>query len=72
MKKTFNIDPKLLKEAREACGAKTDTETIREGLEMLVRRAANLRLIALLGTMPDIKDVPRRREEPVTRKRRAA
>jgi len=29
MKKTFNVDDKLLAEAEAGCGAATDTETIR-------------------------------------------
>jgi hypothetical protein len=33
MKKTFNLDDKLFREAKVACGAATDTETIRLGLE---------------------------------------
>ncbi len=64
MKKTLNIDEKLLREAKAACGAKTDTDTVRSGLEALVRRAAYQRLRALLGTEPDAQDVPRRRERP--------
>jgi hypothetical protein len=40
MKKTLNIDDKLLREAKKACGAATDTETVRQGLEALVRRDA--------------------------------
>jgi len=71
MKKTFNVDAKLLKDAKEACGVKTDTEAIRLALEGLVRSAAYKRLAALMGSEPDAKDVPRRREEPV-RKRKAA
>ena len=69
MKKTVNVDPKLLKEARQACGAKTDTDTIREGLEALVRHAAYQRLRALIGSEPNAQDVPRRREKPVTRRK---
>lgn len=64
MKKTLNIDAKLLKEARAACGAGTDTDAVRMGLETLVRRAAIERLLALAGSEPDAKDVPRRREKP--------
>jgi Arc/MetJ family transcription regulator len=64
MKKTLNIDEKLLAEAKEASGASTDTEAIRLGLEELVRRAAYERLRALRGSEPDAKNVPRRREEP--------
>ena len=71
MKKTFNIDEKLLKEAKAACGAATDTEAIRQGLQALVRHAAYQRLKELLGSEPDAQLVPRRREKPA-RKRRAA
>ena len=62
VKKTFNIDDKLFKEAKAACGATTDTETVRLGLEALVRHAAYQRLRALCGSEPHAKDVPRRRE----------
>jgi hypothetical protein len=71
MKKTFRVDEKLLKEARAACGAGTDTETIRLGLEALVRHAAYQRARAYLGTEPDAQDVPRRREKPATKRRGA-
>ncbi|MEO8098250.1 MAG: type II toxin-antitoxin system VapB family antitoxin [Acidobacteriota bacterium] len=70
MKKTVNLDETLLKEARAACGASTDTETIRLGLEALVRHAAYQRLRTFLGTEPDAVDVPRRRER--TRSKRKA
>ena len=71
MKKTFNVDEALLKEAKAACGAGTDTETLRLGLEALVRHAAYERLRGLLGSEPHARDVPRRRERP-SAKRRAA
>jgi Arc/MetJ family transcription regulator len=64
MKKTFNVDDKLFKEAKVACGATTDTETVRLGLEALVRHAAYERLRALRGAEPHASDVPRRREGP--------
>lgn len=69
MKKTLNIDKELLKEAKEACGAKTDTDAIRMGLEGLVRKAAYERLAALAGSEPDAEDVPRRREAPARRRK---
>lgn len=69
MKKTLNIDAKLLKEAREATGAATDTETVRLGLEALVRHAAYQALAALRGSEPDAQDIPRRREKPATKRR---
>jgi Arc/MetJ family transcription regulator len=62
MKKTFNIDEALFHEAKTACGAATDTETVRLGLKALVRHAANERLRLLRGTEPHARDVPRRRE----------
>jgi hypothetical protein len=62
MKKTFHVDESLFREARVACGATTDTETVRLGLESLVRQAAYARLKALRGTEPGAPDVPRRRE----------
>ena len=71
MKKTLHIDEKLLSEAKLACGAATDTDTVRLGLEALVRHAAYERLRALRGSEPKAKDIPRRRE-PAARKRRAA
>jgi Arc/MetJ family transcription regulator len=61
MKKTLHIDEDLLREARSACGANTDTETVRLGLEALVRHAAYERLRALRGSEPLARDVPRRR-----------
>ena len=71
MKKTFNVDDKLFKEARVACGATTDTETVRLGLEALVRHAAYERLRALRGAEPRARDVPRRRERPAPKRRMA-
>ena len=69
MKKTFNVDDKLFTEARAACGATTDTETVRLGLEALVRHAAYQRLRALRGAEPRALDVPRRREKPSPKRR---
>jgi Arc/MetJ family transcription regulator len=72
MKKTFNVDDKLFKEAKVACGATTDTETVRLGLEELVRHAAYQRLRALRGAEPQARDVPRRREWPSSKRKRVA
>jgi hypothetical protein len=69
MKKTLVLDDKLLADARAACGAATDTDTIRLGLEALIRHAAYQRLRTFLGSEPDAKDVPRRRE-PARRRRK--
>ena len=63
MKKTLNVDGTLLEEAKAASGATTDTETVRLGLEALVRHVAYEHLRALRGTEPQAQNVPRRREE---------
>jgi Arc/MetJ family transcription regulator len=68
MKKTLHIDDELLRHAKVACRASTDTETVRLGLEALVRHAAYERLRALRGVEPRARDVPRRREPPRTRR----
>lgn len=68
MKKTLHIDDELLKQAKEACGAATDTDTVRQGLKALVQKAAAQRIVALFGSEKGpIRDVPRRRE-PAKRK----
>jgi Arc/MetJ family transcription regulator len=72
MKKTLHIEEALLREARSVSGAKTDTETVRLGLEALVRRGAYERLRALRGSEPDARDTPRRRERPSSSKHSAA
>lgn len=61
MKKTLNIDANLFRDAKKACGAATDTDTVRLGLEALVRHAAYQRLRALRGSEQQAADVPRRR-----------
>lgn len=72
MKKTLHIDERLLRDARSACGARTDTETVRLGLEALVRRAAYERLRALRGSEPQARDVRRRRARTTLRRHSAA
>ena len=72
MKKTLHIDEQLLREARAAAGAKTDTETVRLGLEALVRRGAYERLRALRGAEPRALDTPRRRERSSSSRHSAA
>jgi hypothetical protein len=69
MKKTMNIDAKLLKDARAACGAATDTDAVRQGLEALVRHAAYQKLASLGGSLRGkFKDVPRRRMKPMAKR----
>ena len=69
MKKTLNVDDHLLKQAKIACGATTNTETVRLGLQALVRRSAYERLRALRGSEPHAQDVHRRREKQLAKRR---
>ena len=62
MKKTLHVDDKLFKEAKAACGATTDSDTVRRGLEALVRHAAYERLGVFRGAESHARDVPRRRK----------
>jgi Arc/MetJ family transcription regulator len=63
MKKTLHIDDGLLRSAKSACGARTDTDTVRLGLEALVRHGAYERLRALRGSEPRAREPRRRREQ---------
>ena len=72
MKKTLHIDEDLLRDARSVSGARSDTDTVRLGLEALVREAAYYRLRALRGTEPRATDVPRRREKATATKHSGA
>lgn len=71
MKKTLHIDERLLREAKTSCGASTDTDTVRLGLEALVRHGAYQRLRSLRGSEPQANPTPRRREPPATDPSRA-
>jgi len=72
MKKTLHIDERLLRDAKSASGAHTDTEAVRLGLEALVRRGAYERLRALRGSEPNAPDTPRRRERVSSTRHSAA
>jgi hypothetical protein len=61
MRTTLIIEDKLLDEARRLTGIIEKTALVRAGLEALIAREAARRLAALGGTMPDMKDIPRRR-----------
>ncbi len=71
MKKTLNIDAKLLAAARDACGASTDTETVRLGLEKLCQHRAYQEIRKFIGSEPDAELTmpPRHREPPRLRAR---
>ena len=72
MKKTLLIGDTLLRDAKSASGAQTDTETVRLGLEALIRQAAYQRIRALRGSEPRAREVSRRRERAASAPHSAA
>ena len=58
---TINVDEELVAQARRLTGIEGQSALFKEGLVALVQRESARRLVALGGTMPDLKDVPRRR-----------
>jgi len=68
MRTTVTIDDALYEKALEMADTNMDKSDIfREAIKTFVRVQAAKRLAALGGTMPEIQDVPRRREKPVSR-----
>lgn len=67
MRTTVTIDDALYEKALEVADTNMDKADIfREAMKTFVRVQAAKRLAALGGTMPQMQDVPRRREEPVS------
>ena len=71
-KKTMVGDEALVAAVKAACGAATETATVHERVQALVRRASTARLIALAGSQPRETAAPRRRPLPVPARRRAS
>ncbi len=66
MRTTVTIDDALYEKALEMADTNMDkSDLFREAIKTFVRVQAAKRLAALGGAMPEIQDVPRRREEPV-------
>lgn len=61
MRTTLILDDELLARAKQATGIQKNSALVQAGLEALIQREAARRLAALGGTMPKLKDVPRRR-----------
>ena len=60
LRTTINIDQELIDEARQLTGIEGQSALFKEGLVALVQRESARRLVALGGTMPDLKDIRRR------------
>jgi Arc/MetJ family transcription regulator len=58
---TLVLDDDLLRTAQEFTGVAEKTALIREALKALIERESARRLASLGGTMPGMKNVPRRR-----------
>ncbi|HMJ62347.1 MAG TPA: type II toxin-antitoxin system VapB family antitoxin [Bryobacteraceae bacterium] len=61
MRTTVALDDELVRMAQEYSGVTERTALLREALKALIHLEASRRLAALGGTMPDLKDIPRRR-----------
>jgi hypothetical protein len=61
MRTTLILRDDLLEKARELTGIREKTALVHAGLETLIARESARRLAALGGTMPRLRNVPRRR-----------
>ena len=67
MRTTVTIDDALYQKALELADPLMDkSDLFREAIKTFVRVQAAKRLAALGGSMPEIQDVARRREEPAS------
>lgn len=67
MRTTVTIDDTLFEQALEMADPGMDKADIfREAFKTFVRVQAAKRLAALGGSLPEMRDVPRHREEPAT------
>jgi len=61
MRTTLALDDDLVRIAQEFTGVEEKAALVREALKALIERESARRLAALGGTMPKLKDIPRRR-----------
>ncbi|HME34427.1 MAG TPA: type II toxin-antitoxin system VapB family antitoxin [Candidatus Sulfotelmatobacter sp.] len=60
MRITVVLDDELIRTAQEATGVTEETALLRNALEALIERESARRLAALGGTMPRLRNIPRR------------
>ena len=63
MRTTINIDDELLAKAAKLAGPMDRTAMVSEGLKALIERESARRLASLGGTMPELKNIRRRRRD---------
>ena len=68
MKKTLHIDDSLLRDAKSASGARTDTDTVRLGMEAQIRRGNTSICGRCADSERNAHDSPRRRERPLAKR----
>ncbi len=68
MRTTVALDDDLLRKGQEFTGVAEKTALIREALKALIERESARRLASLEGTMPKLKNIPRRRPGTGTKK----
>jgi Arc/MetJ family transcription regulator len=61
MRTTVALDDDLVRMAQEFTGMAEKTALLREALKALIERESARRLASLGGTMPQLKNTPRRR-----------
>jgi hypothetical protein len=61
MRTTIALDDDLVRIAQEFTGIAEKTVLIREALKALIERESVRRLASLGATMPELKNIPRRR-----------
>lgn len=61
MRTTIILDDKLLEEAEKLSGSTSLSDIINTALQSYVRLEKSLRLAAMGGTQPGLKQIPRRR-----------
>jgi len=60
---TIALDDELVRTAHELTGVEERTALLREALKALIERESARRLASLGGTMPGLKNIPRRRQK---------
>jgi Arc/MetJ family transcription regulator len=61
MRTTLALDDELVRIAQEFTGVSEKTALVREALKALIERESARRLASLGGSVPELKDVPRRK-----------
>ena len=66
MRTTITLDDEVLESLRESTGIRETSALVRQAMIEMRQRIAAQRLIALGGTMPNLKAPPRRRPPDFT------